>query len=127
VIESGSRRAPVASADSPRQTERNKGTTKKTPAWTRYWKKNISKPPVSCLFRSISGRMSGSSPRESSRACHRKNTQITNAPASMSHSVGDTPPQDGPPGLAWIQPHSLERSTPKTNRPSPTADSTAPR
>jgi hypothetical protein len=32
VIESGSSRTPVASADSPKQTDRNSGTTKKKPA-----------------------------------------------------------------------------------------------
>ena len=53
VTESGRSRAPVASADRPRQTERYSGTTKKKPAWTRYWKKNIVNPPDSCLFRSM--------------------------------------------------------------------------
>ena len=67
VTESGSSRTPVASADRPRQTERKSGTTKKKPAWTRYWKKNIVRPPVSCLFRSIPGLTSGSLPWASRR------------------------------------------------------------
>ena len=47
VIDSGSSRAPVASADRPRQTERYSGTTKNRPACTRNWKKNMSRPPLS--------------------------------------------------------------------------------
>ena len=47
VIERGRRRAPVCSAVRPRQTERKSGITKKKPAWTMNWKKNIVRPPVS--------------------------------------------------------------------------------
>ena len=32
----------------------------------------------------------------------------------------------GPPGFGSTHPHTLERSTPKTARPSPAAESTAP-
>ncbi len=49
VIESGRSRTPVASAERPRQTERNSGTTKKKPACTRYWKKNMIRPPRELL------------------------------------------------------------------------------
>ena len=44
----------------------------------------------------------------------------------MSHTVGERSAQDGPSGFGWIQPHSLVRRTPKTTRPSPSADSTVP-
>jgi hypothetical protein len=97
VIESGSSRAPVSSADRPRQTDRNSGTTKKKPAWTRYWKKNMVSPPVSCLFRSMAGRTSGSSPLESRRASQRKKVQSMNSPARANHTVGDSLAHEGPP------------------------------
>ena len=126
VTESGSSRTPVSIAERPRATERKSGTTKKNPACTRNWKKNIVRPPVSCLLRSIAARMSGSWPRDSRRACQRKKTQITKRPPSTSHTVGERPAHDGPSGFGWIQPHSPERSTPKTSSPSPSADSTAP-
>ena len=126
VTESGSSRAPVSSAERPRQTERKSGTTKKKPACTRYWKKNIVSPPVSWRLRSIAGRTSGSCPRDSRRASQRKKSQITNSPARISQTVGDRPAHDGPSGFGWIQPHSLERSTPKTSSPSPSAERTAP-
>ena len=126
VTESGSSRTPVSSAERPSATERKSGTTKKKPICTRYWKKNIVRPPVSCRLRSIAGRTSGSWPCDSRRACQRKKTQITKSPPSTSQIVGDSPAHDGPPALGWIQPHSPERSTPKTSSPRPRAESTAP-
>ena len=126
VRDSGSSRAPVASAESPRQTERYSGTTKNRPACARYWKKNITSPPFSCLFCSIAGRTSGSPPRDSTRACQRKKSQTTNSPARTSQTVGDSPAHSVPSGFGWIQPHSLDRSTPKTSNASPSADDTAP-
>ena len=86
----------------------------------------MTSPPFSCLFCSIAGRTSGSPPRDSTRACQRKKSQITNSPARMSHTVGERPAQSGPPGFGWIQPHSLERRTPKTSSARPSADRTAP-
>src|SRR5262249_53867185 len=44
----------------------------------------------------------------------------------MSQIVGDTFPHDGAPLFGWIQPHALERRTPKTSIPSPTAERTTP-
>ncbi len=126
VIESGSRRAPVASAERPRQTDRKSGTTKKSPACTRYWKKNISRPPLSCGFFRKPGRTRGSFPRDTRRTSQREKTQITKIPPRISQTVGESPAHEGPSGLGWIQPHSLERSTPKTSIPSPAAESTVP-
>ena len=40
--------------------------------------------------------------------------------------VGDMPNHDGPSGFGVTHPHSEERSTPKTAKPSPTATRTAP-
>ena len=98
VRDSGSNLTPVSIADRPSATERKSGTTKKNPACTRNWKKNIVSPPVSCRLRSIAGRTRGSSPRDSRRACHWKKSQITNSPASTSHTVGERPAQDGSAG-----------------------------
>ncbi len=44
VIESGSSRTPVATAESPSATDKNSGMTKKSPAWSKYWKKKEIKP-----------------------------------------------------------------------------------
>ena len=44
----------------------------------------------------------------------------------ISQIVGESPAHEGPSALGWIQPHSLERSTPKTSIPSPAAESTVP-
>src|SRR5262249_16884092 len=115
VSDSGSRRAPVASAGKPRHTDRKSGTTKNNPASNKYRMKNNTNPPVRCLLRSRSERSSGSPPRDSTRASQRKNTHRTNRPPSINHRVGDKPPHDGPSAFGWIQPHSLERRTPKTN------------
>ena len=40
--------------------------------------------------------------------------------------LGESPAQDGPPGFDRIHPHVPVLSTPKTNNPSPAAESTAP-
>ena len=45
VIERGSRRTPVATAESPRATDKNRGITKKSPACSVNWKKNAVSPP----------------------------------------------------------------------------------
>src|SRR5262249_59431370 len=91
VSDNGSRRAPVASADRPRHTDKKSGTTKNNPACIRYWMKNITSPPVSCLLRSRSERSSGSPPRDSTRASQRKNTHRANNPPSHSRKHGDNP------------------------------------
>ena len=49
------------------------------------------------------------------RASQRKNSQITNRPTRISQIVGERLHQAGWPGFGWIQPQSLERSTPKTS------------
>jgi len=45
---------------------------------------------------------------------------------TISHSVPEMPNSSGADGFGSTQPHSPDRSTPKTARPRPTADSTAP-
>ena len=123
VIESGSRRTPVSIADSPSATERKSGTTKKMPACTRYWKKNIVRPPSSWRFRSIAGRTSGSSPRDSSRASQRKKSQITSRPPSTSHIVGERPAHEARPPSAGSSPTrwSAARRTPASRGRAPRA------
>ena len=126
VTDSGRSRTPVSMAERPSATERNSGTTKKNPACTRYWKKNIVSPLVSCRLRNMAGRTSGSLPFDSRYASQRKKTQITNSPASISQMVGERPAHEGPSTVGWIQPHSADRRTPKTRAPRPSAESTAP-
>jgi hypothetical protein len=60
VIERGSKRTPVSIADRPSDTERKSGTTKKTPDWMKYWKRNIRRPVFSCGTFSIPWVTSGS-------------------------------------------------------------------
>ena len=119
VIESGSSRAPVASADRPRQTERYSGTTKKKPACTRYWKKNISRPPLSWRLRRKPGRMSVSWPRDSPASLPALEEPEDERADQDEPDRRREPAHDGPPGFGWIQPHSLERRTPKTSAPRP--------
>ena len=45
VTDSGVILIPVSIAESPRATERNRGTTKNRPIITRNWKRNIRSPP----------------------------------------------------------------------------------
>jgi hypothetical protein len=116
----------VAIAESPRETDRNSGTTKKPPDWTKYWKKNIRKPRSSCTFRSMERRTSGSPPRFSRRDSHSKKSQMSDSPPRMSHSTADTPNSAGASGLGDTHPQTLERRTPKTAMPRPAAESPTP-
>ena len=55
VIDSGRMRSPVSIAESPSAIERNSGTAKNRPAWSRYWKKNAVSPLRSSRTRRIAG------------------------------------------------------------------------
>ena len=96
------------------------------PACTRYWKKNIVRPPVSCLLRSIAVRTSGSWPCDSGAPASGRRARSRGARRARARTSATGPPTTGPPALGWSQPHSPERRTPKTSRPSPSAESTAP-
>ena len=74
VSESGSKRTPVATAESPSATERNSGTVKNSPACRRYWKKNEVRPARNVEFFSIAGFTSGSA-----RAAIRRFSQAMNS------------------------------------------------
>ena len=126
VIESGMILMPVSIAERPSATDRYSGIVKKSPAWTRNWKKNMTRPPLNCRFSNIDSRARGSSPRASTRCSQVPNSQSTNKPRKISSIVGDRPRIAGPPGFGNTQPHKLERNTPKTASPSPVADSAAP-
>ena len=63
------------------------------PACTRYWKKNIVRPPLSCRFRSIAGRPAAPRRGRPRRASQRRKSQITNRPASISHTSARAPPR----------------------------------
>ena len=81
VIDSGRIRRPVSIAERPSAIERNNGTAKNRPAWSRYWKKNAITP----LRRSGTRRIAGSSSAAwpvSRRCCsHARNPSSTAPPA----------------------------------------------
>jgi hypothetical protein len=99
VTESGMIFRPVSIADRPSATDRYRGIVKKSPAWIRNWKKNITRPPVSCRFPSIDNRTSGSAPRFSTWCSHALNSQRTDIPPKIRTIVGERPRIAWPPGL----------------------------
>ena len=62
VIDSGMMRSPVSMAESPSAIDRNSGTAKNRPAWSRYWKKNAVSPLRSSRTRRIAGSSSAAWP-----------------------------------------------------------------
>ena len=126
VIDSGRSRTPVAIADSPRATDRNRGTAKNSPACNRYWKKNAVRPPRNTGFRRIAGSTRGSAPWASRRFSHSMNTQSTTPPPSISQIEGDRPSHSGADALGRTKPHSPARRMPNTISPRPSADSAVP-
>ena len=125
-IESGRIRTPVSMAESASTTERKSGTTKKTPACSRNWNRNMISPPLSCRTERISGRISGSRPTAIWWFSHRKKIQTTRRPATTSQNVMEMPSRSGAPALGWMSPHSLSFSTPKTAMPRPSTESRVP-
>ena len=104
INESGSRCTPVATAERPRATDRNSGTTKKIPACTRNKKKNEVTPSRSWMLCSIFGSISAASPRAMRRFSHIANRPTTTQPASTSQITGESPSHSGAPGLASHEP-----------------------
>ena len=99
VIDSGRIRTPVSIAESPSAIERNSGTAKKRPAWSRYWKKNAMSPLRSSRTRRIAG--SSSAARPVSRRCfsHSRNPSSTTPPPRISQITGERPNHVGRVGL----------------------------
>jgi len=126
VMDSGSSRTPVATADSPSATDKNSGTAKNRPAWSRYWNRNEVRPPRSVRFRSMAGSTSTAPPRARRWFSHHEKTRSTSPPARISQNTGDNPSHAGAPALGWTNPHVPERKTPYTSSPRPSADSTVP-
>ena len=126
VMDSGSRRTPVAMADRPRATDRNSGIVKNIPACSRNWKKKATSPPRSALLASSAGSSSAARPVAMRWRSQVKKPNSTARPASSSQKTGDRPSQAGAPGLGCTMPHDPERRTPKTSRARPTADSRVP-
>ena len=126
ATDSGMIRMPVSMAESSSTTERKRGMMKNTPACSRNWKKNMISPPVSWRV----GEHLGSHQRLAAQADEAvlpaKNSQTTKRPTTMSQNVGEIPRNDGPPDFGMTQPHTLERSTPKTAVPSPMTESSVP-
>ena len=101
VIESGSSRTPVSTALSPSATDRNSGTVKNSPAWSRNWKKNMVSPPVSwALLNRIATSTRGSRPTFLQCSSHWKNSR-TARPARRGSStrVIERPARSGASGL----------------------------
>ena len=112
VIDSGRIRSPVSMAESPSAIDRKSGTAKKSPAWSRYWKKNAVSPLRNSLTRSMAG--SSNAARPWSRRCfsHSRKPSSTAPPPSSSQITGDSPNQVGASGLGCTKPQVPERSTP---------------
>ena len=117
---------PVSIAERPSATDRYSGITKNSPIITRNWKKNMRTPPVICLLANSAGLTSGSRPAASRCLTWSMNSLSDTNPPRISQSTGDIPNIDGPPWAGRIQPHSEERSTPKTTSPMPNAQSSEP-
>ena len=97
---------------------------KNRPIITTNWKKNITSPPVIWRFPNSDGVTSGSDPAiEAADVLHE---QRIAEPCKIDHTTGDIPNTDGAPSAGRSQPHSEERSTPKTTSPMPTAQSSEP-
>ena len=108
-------------AESPSETDRKSGTTKKTPDWMKYWKKNIRRPPTSWTL-----------PQD--RRAHERLGAALLEPRlpreeqpEQEQAAEDEPQRRGDAEqlrrvrLRRTQPHTLERRTPKTASPSPAA------
>ena len=85
VIDKGSSRTPVAIADSPRATDRNRGMTKNRPACSRYWNVKAMRPPRRTGLRRRGRLMSGSLP-----CAMRWSSQLKNS-NSRTHTGGHEP------------------------------------
>ena len=112
VIDSGRSRTPVATAESPSATERNSGTVKKSPAWSRYWNENAVSPARSVAFRRIAGSIRRFAPRATRWLSQARKPHRTAPPPRISHTTGESPSQVGADSLARTTPHVPERSTP---------------
>ena len=112
VIDSGMIRRPVSIAESPSAIERNNGTAKNSPAWSRYWKKNAVSPLRSSRTRRIAGSSNAGWPV--SRRCfsQARNPSSTTPPPRSSQITGDRPNQVGASGFGCTTPHVPERRTP---------------
>ena len=126
ISESGSSRTPVATADIPSATDRNSGTTKKIPAWTRNRNRNEVTPLRSCRLRSIAGSISAPAPRSIRRFSQARNSPSTTPPARIIQITGESPSNSGASGFGCTNPHEPDFRMPSTIRPSPSADSAVP-
>ena len=104
VTDNGSRRTPVATAESPRATERKSGITKKRPACRRNWKKKDVSPACSLGMRSMRGSTRTGPPRRSWRLSHSTKSARTPAPPRMSQITGERPSHWGASGFGCTKP-----------------------
>jgi hypothetical protein len=112
VTESGNSRTPVAIAESPSATDRNRGTAKNRPAWARYWKKNDVRPARRVGFQMRSRSTRGVRPRATTWLSHRTNTFRTTTPAAIIQITGDSRSHSGAPSFGITRPHVPERRIP---------------
>src|SRR5215470_6958823 len=126
VIESGSIRTPVSTAESPSATDRNRGTVKNRPACSRYWKKNEVNPPRRSLLPNIVVSISVASPASWRRRSQARNPRSTTPPAATNQTTGERPNQEGALGFGLTNPQAPACRIPNTTRPSPRADRTVP-
>ena len=107
ISESGSRRMPVATADIPSATDRNSGTTKKIPAWTRNRKKNEVTPLRSWMLRSIFGSISAAcAARDPPVLPQRRTVPAPRRLRGSSQITGESPSHSGASGLGCTNPHA---------------------
>ena len=116
VIDSGRIRTPVSIAESPSAIERNSGTAKNRPAWSRYWKKNAVSPLRSSRTRRIAGSSSAAWPV--SRRCfsQARNPSSTAPPPRISQITGDRPSHVGRVRLRLHEPPGAGAQDPVDDR-----------
>ena len=116
----------MATAESPRATDRKRGITKKRPDCSMNWKKNAVSPPW--RRGSLSMRGSSRAPwwRCSRLLSHSAKRPRTAPPPSSNQTTGDIPSHCGASGLGWTKPQVPDRMTPYTITPRPAAESSVP-
>ena len=112
VIDSGMMRSPVSMAESPSAIERNSGTAKNSPAWSRYWKKNATRPVRSSRTRRMAGSSRAAWPVSRRCLSQSRNSSSTTPPPRISQITGESPNHVGASGLGRTKPHEPERRTP---------------
>ena len=99
VSDSGSSRTPVSIADSPSATDRNSGTTKNVPAWTRNMKRNEMTPLAQLDVAQHLGVDQRTLAALDAPVLPHTNRASTTPPPRMSQITGERPSHCGSVGL----------------------------